>query len=57
VFELNTSGTETVLYTFTGLSDGAGPYAGLIQDAAGNFYGTAWGGGAYGYGVLFKITP
>ena len=57
VFELNTSGTETVLYTFTGGSDGAGPYAGLSQDAAGNFYGTTWSGGAYGYGVVFKIAP
>jgi hypothetical protein len=32
--------TFTVLYTFTGAPDGANPVAGLVRDAAGNFYGT-----------------
>ena len=32
--------TETVLYTFTGSSDGGVPYAGLISDKEGNLYGT-----------------
>jgi uncharacterized repeat protein (TIGR03803 family) len=30
---------------------------GLILDAAGNLYGTASGGGADGYGVVFKVAP
>src|SRR5258707_14601505 len=46
VFELTPSGTFTVLYSFTGGSDGANPRAGLIADAAGNLYGTTYGGGA-----------
>jgi uncharacterized repeat protein (TIGR03803 family) len=46
-----------VLYTFTGGADGAGPYAGLTRDRAGNLYGTAQGGGAYGNGKVFKLTP
>jgi len=29
----------------------------LTQDAAGNLYGTAAGGGGSGYGVVFKLTP
>lgn len=48
----------TDLYTFTGGSDGKNPIGGLVIDASsGNLYGTAADGGAYGYGVIFKITP
>jgi uncharacterized repeat protein (TIGR03803 family) len=48
-----------VLHSFTGGADGATPYAGLIQDGAGNLYGTTYSGGAYGrvLGVVFKLTP
>jgi len=40
--------TETLLYTFTGGSDGGVPYAGLLADGQGNLYGTAqqYGGNA-----------
>ncbi|MBZ5703745.1 MAG: hypothetical protein LAN63_00155 [Acidobacteriia bacterium] len=55
VFELDPSGKETVLYSFTGTPDGASPYGGLIRDREGNFYGTTRGGGAYGYGTVFKL--
>jgi len=40
VFKLSPAGTETVLHSFTGGADGSTPYAGLIQDGAGNLYGT-----------------
>ncbi|MGC9946549.1 MAG: hypothetical protein ABSF64_09300 [Bryobacteraceae bacterium] len=40
MYELEPSGQETVLYTFTGGIDGGYPYAGVIRDAAGNLYGT-----------------
>src|SRR5581483_6151261 len=43
VYKLDTAGNETVLYSFTGGTDGAHPY-GLIRDAAGNLYGTAGNG-------------
>ena len=36
-------------------SDGAESYAGLINDAAGNFYGTASGGGFGGGGIVFRL--
>jgi uncharacterized repeat protein (TIGR03803 family) len=52
-----TTKKETVLYSFTGAPDGAGPYAGLILDAKGNFWGTTSGDGADGYGTVFKYDP
>jgi uncharacterized repeat protein (TIGR03803 family) len=47
----------TALHNFTGGSDGANPYSGLIFDAKGNLYGTADAGGTSGFGVVFEITP
>jgi uncharacterized repeat protein (TIGR03803 family) len=35
---------------------GCGPQGRLLMDAAGNLYGTTIGGGAYGYGNVFKLT-
>jgi uncharacterized repeat protein (TIGR03803 family) len=57
VFKLDTTGAETVLHSFTGGADGAYPFAGLVRDSSGNLYSTTVEGGAYGYGVVFKITP
>jgi uncharacterized repeat protein (TIGR03803 family) len=61
VFRITPDGTLTTLYSFCGLSnctDGANPYAGLIQATDGNFYGTTLAGGAYRYyGTIFEITP
>ncbi len=59
VFELTPGGQLTTLYTFCsqpGCTDGAYPYAGLVQ-FGGNFYGTTFEGGANGVGTVFKITP
>ena len=56
VFKLETTGTETVLYRFTGKKDGATPFAGVIMDKTGNLYGTAThGGNADSFGTVFKI--
>jgi uncharacterized repeat protein (TIGR03803 family) len=57
VFELSPSGSETVLYSFTGGTDGSAPGASLVLDKQGNLYGTTPAGGAYGYGTLFKVVP
>src|SRR5207245_451954 len=57
VFQLTPAGTFTVLYAFTGGADGGYPYAGLIQGADGNFYGTTYHGGASGAGTVFRLTP
>lgn len=65
VFKLAPDGsggyTKSVLYTFTGGSDGASPRAGLIADNAGNFYGVTSAGGNNncnaGCGAVFKLAP
>lgn len=59
VFKIDKTGNETVLYNFTGGSDGGGPFGGLTQDAAGNFFGTTEFGGntscQSGCGTVFEI--
>jgi hypothetical protein len=61
--------TFTLLHTFSGAPDGAYPLAGLVQDAAGNLYGTTGQGGITagvctdatagrtGCGTVFKLDP
>jgi uncharacterized repeat protein (TIGR03803 family) len=57
VFKISTTG-EKVLHSFTGSpSDGAFPYAGVVEDSAGNIYGTTSAGGASNKGAVFKIEP
>jgi uncharacterized repeat protein (TIGR03803 family) len=63
VFKVDPSGNETVLYRFTGGTDGQFPSAGLVLDSAGNFYGTTQYGGpvtaacGIGCGTVFKLDP
>jgi uncharacterized repeat protein (TIGR03803 family) len=59
VFSITTGGTYHVLYSFcnqTGCTDGAQPYAGLIQGSDENLYGTTKFGGANAWGSIFQIT-
>ena len=61
MFKLDTTGKETVLYSFTGGIDGGYPVGGLVRDSAGNLYGTTVdggeGSGCYygGCGTVFKL--
>jgi uncharacterized repeat protein (TIGR03803 family) len=65
VFELAPDGTggwtETVLYSFCSVAncaDGQNPtYSHVTFDSQGNLYGTAFGGGANGFGVVFELSP
>lgn len=58
IYKVDSLGNESVLYSFTGGSDGCFPAGGLLLDAAGNLYGTASGGctGSY-YGDIFELSP
>jgi uncharacterized repeat protein (TIGR03803 family) len=54
--------TETVLYSFTGDTDGMEPVSGVVFDTAGNLYGTTFGGGhttrcRNACGIAFRLSP
>jgi uncharacterized repeat protein (TIGR03803 family) len=55
VYKIDTTGTETILYTFTGGADGLNPYAGVVMDEGGNLYGTTYSGGPSNAGVVYKL--
>jgi uncharacterized repeat protein (TIGR03803 family) len=61
VFELDTLGNLTTLYSFTGGADGASPFAGLVLDGSGNLWGVTTAGGSAaapgGYGTVFEVNP
>jgi len=62
VFQLTPAYAESVLYSFTGGSDGANPTGKLTQDQTGTMYGVTYQGGTPGSGstipsgTVFKIT-
>jgi uncharacterized repeat protein (TIGR03803 family) len=49
--------TERILHNFGGAGDGRNPMAALVFDAAGNLYGTTSGGGVFGLGTAFELSP
>jgi uncharacterized repeat protein (TIGR03803 family) len=68
IFRVTTAGAVTTVYSFPSLGNfntlglatnttGANPRAGLMLAADGNYYGTAYQGGANGYGTVFQMTP
>lgn len=64
VYKVDSAGSESVLYSFTGGSDGALPRSGLVLDAKGNLFGTTTSGptitnqcDSATCGVVFKLTP
>jgi uncharacterized repeat protein (TIGR03803 family) len=57
VFKLDTTGHESMLYSFRGGNGGSIPEAALVRDSAGNLYGTTHDGGIDGAGTVFKLTP
>jgi uncharacterized repeat protein (TIGR03803 family) len=57
VFEITPAGTETVLYKFTGGTDGGSPYAGLVLGKNNTLYSTTYQGGTSNYGTVFKLIP
>lgn len=61
VFRIDKAGKETVLYAFSGGTDGSGPVGGLVRDEEGNLYGTTSLGGdmscdrGLGCGTVFLL--
>jgi uncharacterized repeat protein (TIGR03803 family) len=60
VYEMTPGGALTTLYSFCNTNaectDGWSVDAGLVQASDGNFYGTAFAGGAGAAGTVFKMT-
>jgi uncharacterized repeat protein (TIGR03803 family) len=61
VFKITAGGMLTRLYSFcsqggSNCTDGAYPYAALVQATNGNFYGTTDGGGANDDGTVFSLS-
>jgi len=56
IFRLTPQGVESVLYSFTGGSDGEHPQGDLVQGSDGALYGTTANGGASINGVVFRLT-
>ena len=67
VYKLDTSNTQTVLYSFLGTTDGKGPVDTLYRSTTGSLYGVASSGGVTstgctdidgtpGCGTIFKVT-
>jgi uncharacterized repeat protein (TIGR03803 family) len=56
VFEVTSSGKETVLHSFEGGKDGQYPYGGLLL-MDGTLFGVASSGGKFDKGTVFKFTP
>jgi uncharacterized repeat protein (TIGR03803 family) len=56
VFKVSAQGEKTVLYSFDkNGGDGFNPVGNLVQDVAGNLYGTTFNGGAL-YGIVYKLS-
>lgn len=56
LYQIDPSGTLTVLHDFDGKSDGSNPQGTLVRDSAGNFYGVATQGGRKNKGTVFKLA-
>ncbi len=56
LFNMTAAGALTTLLQFSG-TNGANPFAPLVQGLDGNFYGTTAAGGAHNRGSVFKLSP
>lgn len=52
-----TQAAAVVLRAFSFEPGGYAPVSGVIRDAEGNLYGTAYGRGRYGNGAVYKMSP
>jgi uncharacterized repeat protein (TIGR03803 family) len=60
LFKIDSAGNESVLHNFldpNGNVDGFSPASTLVQDAAGNLFGTTASDAVSGHGTVFKLDP
>lgn len=55
-FHASAQTTESLIYTFSETTN-FWPQGALLEDASGNLFGTARGGGVYGVGAVFELSP
>jgi uncharacterized repeat protein (TIGR03803 family) len=55
IFRITRGGGFSMIYSFDN-TNGNFPYAPLIQARDGKFYGVTEGGGAFGYGVIYRLS-
>ena len=55
-FQVTPAGVYTVLYSFTGGTDGSRPLRGVVQGTDGYFYGVCNEGGTYAGGAIYRIV-
>jgi uncharacterized repeat protein (TIGR03803 family) len=56
IFSVTPGGSFNWVHSMNGGTDGAAPYAALIQGTNGAFYGTAETDGSNGHGTVFEVT-
>lgn len=57
VYSITTNGTLNPIHNLAVEHSGANPIGGLVLGADGNLYGSAYHGGAHGFGSLFQLSP
>jgi uncharacterized repeat protein (TIGR03803 family) len=57
LFSISKAGAFSLLHSFTGAVHGARPMGTMTIDSTGTIYGTTAGGGAFGFGEVFKFVP
>jgi uncharacterized repeat protein (TIGR03803 family) len=59
LYRVTPSGAFSTIYNFCsqpGCTDGASPFGALVQHTNGFLFGTTYGGGANGYGTVYKLA-
>jgi uncharacterized repeat protein (TIGR03803 family) len=57
IFRVDKAGQLTVLHAFDPKRTGAFPMSALVKGDDHSFYGTAYGGGIYNFGTVFRVSP
>lgn len=56
IFRVTPAGEMAVLYSFVDDRQGRRPNGGLIEDEAGDLYGTTASGGEFGHGAVYRLS-